>query len=198
MFLLFLKFMYRKDIPSVQVPRDLEYERLHQAFEWGGIKCKNYEFCGVVLPDELWWQCRGKYICADCDANWCRELEFGEPAECPVCYETKVQLKFPGSCDHWLCCSCIGVVVCGKETVPGVSPVPFGCPPCPNGCTNPEMGPQCDCKEYDLVLEQWEDSGDPGFVRFNQFIDAHVQHVHPTNKCPMCRELAVYKDWSTE
>ena len=192
--------MYRKDIPNVLVPRDVEYEQTQRAIDWqdptpdGGIKCKNYQFCGQVLP-EWWWESKGKYLCINCDISWCRELEFREPAECPVCYETKVQVKFPGTCEHWFCCSCTNVVVYGKEIVPGVSPVPFGCPPCPNGCVNPGIGPQCNCVEYDPVLEQWEDSNDPGFAIYNDFIDANVEYTEATKKCPLCRKVAVYKDW---
>ena len=192
--------MYRKDIPNVLVPRDVEYEQTQRAIDWqdptpdGGIKCKNYQFCGQVLP-EWWWESKGKYLCINCDISWCRELEFREPAECPVCYETKVQVKFPGTCEHWFCCSCTNAVVYGKEIVPGVSPVPFGCPPCPNGCVNPGIGPQCNCVEYDPVLEQWEDSNDPGFAIYNDFIDANVEYTEATKKCPLCRKVAVYKDW---
>lgn len=190
--------MFCKDIPSVQVPRDVEYEASHRALDSytreQGIKCKNYKFCGEVLPD-WWWQCKGKYICSSCNITWCRELEFREAAECAVCYEVKPQVKFPGTCDHWFCCSCTSIVLFGKETVPDVSPVPFGCPPCPNGCVNPAVGLQCNCEEYDTVLEQWEDSDDPGFAIYNDFIDSLVETVGGTDKCPLCRKEAVFKDW---
>ena len=29
-----------------------------------------------------------------------------------------------------------------------LSPVPYGCPPCPNGCKNPLRGVQCNCVEF--------------------------------------------------
>ena len=52
--------------------RDLEYEKNNAGFwpysyeDSNGVKCKNYEICGSVLP--MWWHtCKGCYICAACD-----------------------------------------------------------------------------------------------------------------------------------
>ena len=36
-----------------------------------------------------------------------------------------------------------------------LSPIPYGCPPCPNRCRNPIKGPQCYCEEYDSVKDEW-------------------------------------------
>jgi len=57
--------------------RDLAYEETHigydEQYPEGGIKCKNYEICGGVLP-KWWFDCKGHYLCVNCDVmfgSWC-------------------------------------------------------------------------------------------------------------------------------
>lgn len=177
------------DLPDFQEPRDLEYEVSNRGPNAEGIKCRNFEFCGEVVP-EWWWSSKGRYLCSGCYMDWCRKLEFREPAECPVCLEVKPQMKFPGNCNHWFCCSCVNAVVYGLEVVPATSPVRFGCPPCPNGCTNPVIGPQCNCEEYKVILNLWKNNRDYQF-----FIEMNTTYIEATDKCPLCRDQAIYKDW---
>jgi hypothetical protein len=75
-----------------------------------------------------------------------------------------------------------------------ISPVPYGCPPCPNGCTNPIRGTQCYCYEYDPVQEQWEKDFPVQFQKWND--DEHESIETPldnptfaSKKCPFCRRM---------
>lgn len=175
-------------------PRDLEYERTQRACDEqsmdSGIKCKNYKFCRSVLPD-WWWECKAKYICVNCDIDWCRELEFTkEKKECTVCMETKTLIKFPSTCEHWFCCRCTNNIVFGIKAL-GVSPVP----PCPNGCENPPLGRQCGCEEYDCIEGKWEADHFEDYQNYNRFIEENEFRVKPTHKCPLCRSEVVFKKW---
>ena len=147
--------------------RDLQYEQLNtiydEDYERNVIKCKNYELCQhILLPEH--YENHGNYLCMTC-GDWFKiggfgwnELEFrvGEE-ECVVCNETSnKQLKFPANCGHWFCLSCSRNILFWDETRYHLSPVPYGCPSCPNGCVNPEKGKQCYCEEYDEIQEEWE------------------------------------------
>lgn len=165
--------LHYQDFPAVNETRDLEYERTQRAFdsrypEVEGIKCKNYEFCEALLQD-WWWELKENYLCTNCEITWGRPLEFREPAECAVCYETLVQVKFPGSCDHWFCCNCTRVLVQGKETS-DVSPV---------------------LRVRIISTDQERLS----FVIYKDYMDALVLRTEPTHRCPMCRTDAIYKNW---
>lgn len=151
------------------------------------MQCKNYNLCGEVLVSSA---SKARCLCAGCYMDWGRGLEFREaPAECPVCFETKASMKFPGSCDHWFCCSCIHAVVYGLEIEPGVSPVLFGCQPCPNGCSNPDIGPQCNCEEYQPIVQMLKHNLD-----YRYFVQDNTTYVQGIDKCPLCRAPAVYKN----
>jgi len=116
--------------------RDLEYEQSNIGYDCqyleGGIKCKNYELCERILPLDH-WKHYANYLCINCDSGW-NELEFKESdEECIVCNETgKKKIKFPANCGHWFCVSCSRNILFWDETRYHLSPVPFGCPPCPN------------------------------------------------------------------
>lgn len=188
-----------QDIPSCQVPRDLEYERSHRAMVdrhsfVQGIKCKNYELCGESFPDG-WWERKLNYLCAPCNLDWGRELHFKEPEECLLCYETKVHVQFPGQCDHWFCCNCTSVIVYGKEMTPGVSPQLFGCPPCPNNCVNPVIGVQCSCEEYENVKNLWTHENRDKAAEYRLFVEEKTTYLEATDRCPLCRSQAFYKKW---
>lgn len=92
------------------------------------------------------------------------ELEFRncpENEECSICNESKKQVKFPANCGHWSCCECSRDILFWDESRYHLSPEPYGCPPCPNGCVNPIRGKQCYCHEY------FNDSDDdnPGVIQ---------------------------------
>ena len=183
--------------------RDLQYEQLNtiydEGYERNGIKCKNYELCQNILPPDH-YERYAQYLCPQCDNGslgfgW-NELEFriGEE-ECVVCNETSnTQLKFPANCGHWFCISCSRNILFWDETQYHLSPIPFGCPPCPNGCTNPVKGKQCYCVNYDEILERWEQENPD---KYNEWNDAEHISIHESEpisgsvfgskQCPLCR-----------
>ena len=73
--------------------------------------------------------------------------------------------------------------------------MPYGCPPCPNGCKNPEKGRQCYCEEYDKIIDQWKDFSP---VNFDEWIynerfsidkeEDNEGSIYGSAKCPICRK----------
>jgi hypothetical protein len=90
--------------------RDHEYEANNVGYDEqypepeGGIKCKNYELCGTVLP-KWWYDCKGTYICTDCDIDEFGVLEFLDDQKCPICMDRARSIKYP-KCGHTACVSC--------------------------------------------------------------------------------------------
>ena len=105
--------------------RDLEYENNNIGYDWqytekdgGGIKCKNYELCEVILP-KWWFKCKGHYLCSNCDimfGTWkndtlgvCKTgkgaLDMSDNIKCPICLEVKRSISQP-NCEHTLCIEC--------------------------------------------------------------------------------------------
>ena len=189
------------------MPRDLEYEEGNIGYDYqypnGGIKCKNYELCGTVLPD-WWYDCKAHYLCTNCDMLL-YELEFRDcpdDEECVVCNEKEKQVKFPANCGHWFCCKCSSDILFWDETRYHLSPEPFGCPPCPNGCINPIRGKQCYCDEYfnneddNLgVIQIWENEHPEQFEEYNNTENESIELAETTpgsvfgsQKCPLCRK----------
>ena len=186
--------------------RDLQYEQLNTIYDDGYerncIKCKNYVLCQqILLPDH--YENLANYLCMTC-GDWFKlggfgwnELEFiVRDEECVVCNETiDKQLKFPANCGHWFCVSCSHNILFWDETRYHLSRVPYGCPPCPNRCTNPDRGKQCYCDEYDEIQEEWEQE-QPG--KYKEWNDAqHISIILSTEcdadvfgsaKCPLCRK----------
>ena len=100
--------------------KDTEYENNNIAYDYqyteevgGGIKCKNYELCEVVLPK--WWvECKNNYLCTNCHmlfGTWGESntgkgiLEINNNLECPICLENKRGISQP-NCEHTLCIGC--------------------------------------------------------------------------------------------
>ena len=186
--------------------RDLQYEQLNIIYdeEMGrnGIKCKNYDLCQhILLPEH--YENHANYLCMTC-GDWFKvggfgwnELEFrvGEE-ECIVCNETSnKQLKFPANCGHWFCLSCSRNILFFDETRYHLSPVPYGCPSCPNGCVNPEKGKQCYCEEYDEIQEEWEQEQPDKYKEWNNAENISIElsetisgSVFGSAKCPLCRK----------
>jgi hypothetical protein len=193
------------------MPRDLEYEENNIGYDYqytenesGGIKCKNYYLCETILP-KWWYDCKGKYLCTNCDIFDWKELEFRdcpENEECAVCIESNRQVKFPANCGHWFCCECSRDILFWDENRYHLSPEPYGCPPCPNGCENPIRGRQCDCYEYfgddenPGVIQKWATEHPEEFEKYND--DTHESlelsettpgSVFNSKKCPLCRKM---------
>jgi hypothetical protein len=88
----------------------------------GGIKCKNYELCDTVLPN--WWvQCKGKYLCTNCDMHFGKILEKSDNIECPICFENKRGISLP-KCNHYICIDCLKRCYHGDESGEPIFPYP--------------------------------------------------------------------------
>ena len=190
------------------------------------IPCENVELCGVKQPGWCYDRALGSTsengkLCMHCDSMrfgirnredqqqrhhegtkpWQR-LEFKDATEpCPVCLEEKDRVvKFP-HCTHYFCKECTWLVLHGHgELDYHLSPVPYGCPPCPNGCENPIRGVQCFCLEYfnddedegpPGVVQQWEEANPEAAAEFNtnesasRYVWDHPEYC--SGKCPVCR-----------
>ena len=177
--------------------RDLEYEEANRAYEWqssaDGYKCKNYALCKDILP-HWWFDCKGRYICTNCDILL-GELPYREALEdCSVCFGTEhKQVEFPAACGHWFCTECTrNIIGFGKDDSEYcLSPVPYGCPPCPKGCANPERGKQCNCSEYNDVFERWKTDHPSQYEEWNRHemlsIEIAEGSVKGSGICPLCR-----------
>ena len=186
--------------------RDLQYEQLNtiydEDYERNGIKCKNYELCQRILPPNH-YDNLANYLCMTC-GEWFKiggfgwnELEFRESEEeCAICNETSnKQLKFPANCGHWFCVSCSRDILFWDETRYHLSSIPYGCPPCPNGCENPIRGRQCYCYEYDRIQEEWRQEQPNKWEEWNDAEHQSIElseivsgSVYGTRKCPLCRK----------
>jgi len=187
--------------------RDTEYEINNQVLDvvngGSGIKCKNYELCENAL-DPTHYENHANYLCMTC-GDWFNfgfgwnELEFrvGEEEECVICNETcDKQLQFPTNCGHWFCVSCSRNILLWDETRYHLSPVPYTCPPCPNGCINPQKGKQCYCIEYDVIQEEWEQQQPDKYKEWNDAENEYMELMenvarrsggYGSGKCPLCR-----------
>ena len=98
--------------------RDLEYEINNRGLcltnGINGIQCKNYSFCGSILPD-WWYDCKGKYLCTGCHQQFGTwgdihtgkgELDFDDDMTCPMCLATHVKCVSYARCDHKICLRC--------------------------------------------------------------------------------------------
>ena len=171
------------------------------------VKCANIELCGIEEPYfMLSVHRRVSDICYHCNsmnnhsADILKRLEFIDATEpCAVCWETKERaVKFP-FCTHYFCIDCTFRLLCGRsEEDYHLSPVPFGCPPCPNGCVNPVQGEQCGCVEHDNLdtdegplgsVQLWEiaDPDAHGAWYFSEVDSIESGMVGGSGKCPLCR-----------
>lgn len=185
--------------------RDLKYEQkniIYDEYQEGSIKCKNYELCKNTLHLNH-WEYHANYLCMTCGSGfkvggfgW-NELEFKESdEECAVCNENQnKKVKFPANCGHWFCISCSRNILFWDETRYHLSPVPFGCPPCPNECINPIKGKQCYCEEYDEVLNRWKQESPDQYKEYNDAENLSIElsetipgSVFGSSKCPLCRK----------
>lgn len=77
----------------------------------GFFKCKNYEICNVLLPNE-WYKYKGSYLCYGCECLFGKWrggkgiLNKFNTIKCPICLEYKKGVSQP-RCEHYLCVDCI-------------------------------------------------------------------------------------------
>ena len=111
-----------------------------------------------------------------------------------------MHMKFPSTCSHYFCIECMRKHLLFNEHNYHMSREPYGCPPCPNGCINPEKGGQCNCYEYDTIIELWANENPTSNNNYNDaesvFIDsADEEHKVYRYKCPLCRQKYNTPDW---
>ena len=78
-----------------------------------GIKCQNYIICKCVLP-EYWFECKGCYLCTNCDMMFGKSLKISNNLECPVCLEIK-ECILQSICNHSVCIDCFKQCYYGDE-----------------------------------------------------------------------------------
>ena len=141
-----------RDYPKRYLRSNIEYDRWFFHFckyNCSPKKCPNFELCNTTAPD--WYLGFWEGYCMSCYISFGpKTLEFRDTPElCVICLDTKRrELKFPADCGHWFCISCSINIIFWEPTKYCLSPVPYGCPPCPNGCKNPLRGVQCNCVEF--------------------------------------------------
>ena len=105
--------------------------------------------------------------------------------------ETAASVRFP-QCKHRVCPTCFREIMFWDETRHHMSSVPFGCPPCPNGCSNPVKGKQCNCDEYSTVQEQWKLEHPARYAEWEVEEQRNIEsprdnEAYASKKCPFCR-----------
>lgn len=151
--------------------------------------CVNYELCETGVS-------HNSSLCKNCQL-W-GKLQFIKTKrlqeKCMLCGEKSNNvIKFPYNCHHIFCVNCTRYILfCDEISLFNVSPVPFGCPPCPNNCINPERGTQCQCVSYDKVIEDWWnqniDKGEE--FTFSCYLDGKTR-VRTKINCPICSDNEV-------
>ena len=162
--------------------------------------CVNAGVCGSrKWTDEETEFNHGQDTCMTC-GPWFKVAGFGwgtldidsTPMECSVCLHTEPSVKLP-QCTHRLCVQCFRDIMLWDECRSHLNPVTYGCPPCPQGCVNPNKGRQCYCDEYDPVRETWECTHPLEFKAYNdaenQSIDTPTDDTYGKAKCPFCRTV---------
>ncbi len=165
------------------------------------IKCINYELCeGNGIPDF-------NNLCMACSPNFVFGLRWGSLSffdcdeECAVCYNNcKRKLLFPTDCGHSFCVNCSKEILLWDETRYHLSPVPFGCSDCPNGCINPVQGKQCYCEKQSLLENEWEKTNPMEYKLWN---DSETESIiqgdnglssFGSRSCPLCRSKYEIKE----
>jgi hypothetical protein len=171
------------------------------------MACPNDEFCQasecMIQGDD------GDYFehfthCIACRVSGFGTLQIHDALDvCAVCDGLERQLKFPNAgCVHSFCLACSRNIIFWDETRYHLNPCNYGCPPCPNGCENPDKGKQCDCYEYDAIRDAWETEHPENFKKYNDDENVLIEAVEPpgsvfsSNICPLCRR-GVICEWQT-
>jgi hypothetical protein len=162
--------------------RDLEYESKNVAYdgqytieEGGGIKCWNYNVCDAVLPK--WWvDCKGRYLCTNCDIAGYSKMKFFDNMECPICLEEKECVK-QLKCDHVVCTDCFKR--CHYRQFSEQPEFPYS----DDVQDDYETNLQFDHEKYPLV-RKWE--GELDIIE--QSANENYENEENLRKCPLCRK----------
>lgn len=107
-------------------------------------------------------------------------------AYCNLCRNSSIPNEiYLGECGHSYCVPCYDKLFGTK--MEGISPVFYGCTPCPNNCLNPRKGIQCLCQEYSQALEEWSNHKP---YEYNQWRAKENMYNYKKKKkiryCPLC------------
>jgi hypothetical protein len=158
--------------------------------------CSNFAMCRSTALVEL-----GSTECMLCGPSDNFGMAFGRldfdstPAGCPVCLDDDVSptVRLP-QCTHRTCIVCFRDLFLANDTRCYLSPVPYGCPACPNGCKNPTRGRQCQCRAYTHIVRKWGRMNQEYYAVWqsdeSESIMSGSVGAYASKRCPMCR--AVY------
>jgi hypothetical protein len=164
------------------------------------VKCKNYLLCESLLSKKFINIYKEHIcICIDCyKFGWNKLCIENRKEDCPVCLENiNKQVKFP-NCGHWFCLECSKKIMFIDKSIIHLSPIPYGCPPCPNGCINPIRGILCYCKEWlgyennigicEKWAEQYPEQYNIWFEKeYELFKECLSNPIYGKKICPLCR-----------
>lgn len=169
-------------------------------------ECHNNKFCLSSGP--VWHLSRRGGFCLNCDIMFYKKSCYGqififkqpddEDPQCPVCMDTNNTLmRFPApNCGHWLCVTCCRKIMHYDERWWCLDPCAFGCPPCPRGCSNPAMGVQCSCLEYEEIKTQWREKCPLEYQAWFEQEGCSIAtglgqpgSFYCSNTCPLCRRV---------
>lgn len=152
------------------------------------IPCKNYELCETNTNSH-------NSLCKKCEI-WGEIPVISQKTKqhCYMCNEMVYKkLSFPNNCGHEYCVDCMRFILfCDETSICNISPEPYGCPPCPNGCRNPARGNQCMCQLYDNVIEEWWNENKEKAEEFTYACYLDGKHKHKRLKCLLCEEAKHY------
>jgi hypothetical protein len=156
------------------------------------IPCLNHEFCkGDTCTDLIHIH---HNLCMNCEVGF----HFGLQVEkltiidaidpCHKCQQNVTRkIVFPGSCSHSFCFSCFDKIFYVDVNDYCLSVEGFGCPPCPNGCKNPDVGKQCSCNEYEPIKNMWKRIRPDKEEEHDLFQDlSQNNRPDPKGKCHVC------------
>jgi hypothetical protein len=167
---------------------------MHNTNEDNQTPCKNYELCGHIVTPINESYCMGCGSWFKLGFGWDTLTFIDCNEECDICYDHCTRkLNFPTNCGHAFCIKCSKDILFWDETKSHLSPVPYGCLPCPNGCNNPIKGVQCYCEGYGLIVKLWKETNPLEYIIWNNNESLSIETGDPnssygTSKCPMCRK----------
>lgn len=156
--------------------------------------CANEAFCGSLAregpkPDGYW---QLYPLCQRCRIMGWGALVIVPGKTCAACAGTdKVALRFPAKgCTDWVCVDCARYAALWRDCDADVNPEKFGAPACPNGCSNPVVGEQCGCAEWEEALCAWAVADPDAATRLEEAqcaaIAAHPPPPKGPRACPVC------------
>lgn len=171
--------------------------------------CTNYDLCENTWSEEEEHPISDEF-CMTC-GSWFKfgfgwdALEFkNTDEECCICQSISgKQVKFPTNCGHWFCISCSRNILFYDETKYHLSPVLYGCPPCPNNCMNPTRGQQCYCENYDVIIELWKQENKVQYDKWNHDENISIENgvdisgnCFGNQTCPLCRKKYIRENFN--